>query len=388
MVDTRLALMGGSLDTATPITNASNQQYQNAMSHEQIIKQHYEALDTREKSRLSSTIAGAVQLKSFLDSDDLEGAHNFLQKRRQSLQSRIANGESIDTEETDAALDMLRRGNVDELRSNINGLMEAGKVYGILQSADLPSNIVEWQHYNAMSPEQQEQFLTMKRANPSLNLGGRQVIPSQVNPAGAPQASFEVTPKTTETPEYQRNVAKETAVGKGEGEATTAAKEMMTKMAEPIAAIEALKTSSKSAPGGVAQNIGAQLANKSGYGGEAAKAQGDFKVRRAAAENGIRAAFRVVGSGGQSDADAQPFIDMLPNAGDAEDVKIAQTDAALAAMKLKVSTLARERGLPDPFGPTNAPTTSGETPPVEGAQKAPDGNWYVKQGNQYYMVEQ
>jgi len=45
-----------------------------------------------------------------------------------------------------------------------------------------PSNIAEWQSYQRMTPEQQQQYLIMKRANPYLNLGDSFAQPDPTNP--------------------------------------------------------------------------------------------------------------------------------------------------------------------------------------------------------------
>lgn len=139
-------MAGARVDTATPIyqmqqqqnQNAQNdranqqQQNQNAMTTANLLQQHYQTLDAREKSRLSSSIVGAVQLKQFLDRGDLPGAVNFLEQRKQTLHSRIAGGENVDTQETDYALNALRSGNLQELKNGVDGLIAAGQVYGII----------------------------------------------------------------------------------------------------------------------------------------------------------------------------------------------------------------------------------------------------------------
>lgn len=120
------------LDTATPIRQANQDQQNNSINHERILQEHYQSMDAREKSRLSSVIAGAVQLKPFLDNNDIEGARNFLMRRKQMLHSRMGGGENIDTEDTDAALQMLNSGDIQGLQQGVAGLMAAGQVYGIL----------------------------------------------------------------------------------------------------------------------------------------------------------------------------------------------------------------------------------------------------------------
>lgn len=211
-----LPLMTQNLDTATPIRQATQDQQTSALNHEKILQEHYNTLDTREKSRLQSVVSGAVQLKTFLDKNDLEGAHNFLTSRRNSLQSRVGAGENVDTEDTDAALQMLRSGSVDELKNNVNALIGAGQVYGILSKDNAPSNVQEWQYYNSLPPADQERYLTMKRSNQVINLGGSQIVPSQVNPAGAPQASFNVTPKPEDMPAFQAQQEAAKMQGRGE----------------------------------------------------------------------------------------------------------------------------------------------------------------------------
>lgn len=49
-----------------------------------------------------------------------------------------------------------------------------------------PSNVREWQHFNSLSPEQQQRYLTMKRADKYLDRGDSYVMPNQVDPSGAP----------------------------------------------------------------------------------------------------------------------------------------------------------------------------------------------------------
>lgn len=214
-----IALQGRSIDTATPIRQAVQDQQSQEMNHEKILQEHYATLDAREKSRLTSTVAGAAQLKTFLDRDDLEGAHNFLLQRRQSIQGRMANGENLDTEETDAALDMLRTGKIDELKNGVHSLMAAGQVYGILHKNDQPSNIQEWQQYNAMPPEDQKRYLQMKRANQVVDQGNQHTV---IDPTGAPVTSYPTQLKPGEEPAVRQEQATATAIGTKAGERAAA----------------------------------------------------------------------------------------------------------------------------------------------------------------------
>ncbi len=57
--------------------------------------------------------------------------------------------------------------------------------------ADAPSNVREWEYYNQLTPEQQSQYLIMKRSNTPLNIGTGFVTQDPANPGtviGAPIA--------------------------------------------------------------------------------------------------------------------------------------------------------------------------------------------------------
>ena len=66
-----------------------------------------------------------------------------------------------------------------------------------------PMSIQEWDIFKKMLPDEQERYLAMKRAAPWLNLGGSQVAPSQVSPAGPPLANVTNTLKPGELPAVQ-----------------------------------------------------------------------------------------------------------------------------------------------------------------------------------------
>lgn len=373
-VQPNIALALQPVDIATPVNAAADNALKDQMGGEQILKQHFENLDSREKSRLTSVVAGAAQLQPFLQNNDIEGAKNFLMTRKAQLQARVGQGEAIDTEDTDAALQMLESGQIDTLKNNVHGLLAVGQVYGLGSSKDLPSNIQEWQQYNAMAPEDQKRYLQMKRANQTLNLGGSQMV---VGPGDAtPVANYPVTPKPDEMPDFKRSQAQASAEGTAAGEANAGASNTVTKAAGLLSSLEDLKVSSANAPSGGIANAAVGGLNKAGIGGAAASAQGDFTVKRAAAENQIRQAFRVAGSGATSDRDAIPFIQMLPEATDSNDVKVAKVDAAMQAVKNTTRALAQARGLADPFA---------EGAGGVGATKVINGVTYIQQNGKWYQ---
>lgn len=205
-IDARIPMMGNSLDTATPIYQAQHQQNENQLAAAQTLKAHYEALDQREKSRLVSTIAGAAQLKTYLDADDKEGAARFLSQRKSQLMQRMGHGENIDTQETDYAMSLLKAGKIDELKHGVTSLMAAGQVYGLFGDNNTPADIQTAEWYRTASPEQQKAFDTTKRAPTVINLGNEQ----QVLRGSQPNQSYNVGVSPNESPENKG--AQQTAV--------------------------------------------------------------------------------------------------------------------------------------------------------------------------------
>lgn len=67
--------------------------------------------------------------------------------------------------------------------------------------ADAPSSIREWNTFQQMQPDQQKQYLQMKRASQIMNLGGSQVVRDPMG--GAPTESYQVTPKPEQMPEFK-----------------------------------------------------------------------------------------------------------------------------------------------------------------------------------------
>ncbi len=53
---------------------------------------------------------------------------------------------------------------------------------------EMPSNVREWQYFNSLSPEQRQQYITMKRADKYLDIGTGFAQPNPINPAGPPTA--------------------------------------------------------------------------------------------------------------------------------------------------------------------------------------------------------
>lgn len=88
----------------------------------------------------------------------------------------------------------------------------------------------------------------------------------------------------------------------------------------------------------------------------------------------LKGLFRTAGEGTFTDKDQELLMAMVPSRTDLPEAmraKIAGIDAIVQA-KLQQSQQAAPRQ---------------DAPPVEGARKAPDGNWYVQQNGQYFKVE-
>lgn len=63
-----------------------------------------------------------------------------------------------------------------------------------------PASVREYNFFSQLSPQEQERYLGMKRAQQTLNLGGTQAV---LNPMGGIQQQYTVTPKISEMPEFQ-----------------------------------------------------------------------------------------------------------------------------------------------------------------------------------------
>ena len=63
-----------------------------------------------------------------------------------------------------------------------------------------PATVQEWEYFSKLDPQAQGRFLEMKRNPQIMNLGGSQAVRA---PGGGISENYAVTPKITETPEFQ-----------------------------------------------------------------------------------------------------------------------------------------------------------------------------------------
>lgn len=118
---------------------------------------------------------------------------------------KLANGmlaQDIENASPDAQLARdYKRAQIEKLQR------DAAKPYG----GDAPSNVREWEHYNNLSPEDQQRYLTMKRAEKWLDRGTEFVAPNPVDPTAPPR----VLEKNTDEAKYRETLAKGRAEAAG-----------------------------------------------------------------------------------------------------------------------------------------------------------------------------
>lgn len=94
---------------------------------------------------------------------------------------------------------------------------------------EAPSNIREWQAFQAMTPQQQQQYLAMKRANPFMDTGPQLVQRSQIDPTQT-LATIEKGLKPGEEPAVRAQQAVAAATGAAEGGAMVSYQDAMARM--------------------------------------------------------------------------------------------------------------------------------------------------------------
>ena len=82
--------------------------------------------------------------------------------------------------------------------------------------AEQPATVREWEYFSGLTPEQQGDYLRMKRANPYLDVGTGFVQPDPLNPG---QSAGPAIPIDNRTP------ARDKAIGEGEGKFVVEAKQ-------------------------------------------------------------------------------------------------------------------------------------------------------------------
>lgn len=102
----------------------------------QIANEKFKQLDDREQRRLKSTILSGAQLHGYLQNNDVEGAMNFLQTRKQDIETAKKIDPAIDSNETDQALEMLKTGKTDQLKNLTQQSIQLGQQLKFLETPE------------------------------------------------------------------------------------------------------------------------------------------------------------------------------------------------------------------------------------------------------------
>lgn len=196
---------------------------------------------------------------------------------------------------------------------------------GVKQN-EMPSSLQEWAAFQKMSPEQQTQYLTMKRANPAINLGGSQQIINPANPGGAPIANIPTTLKPGEEPAVRGAQSEASAVGTGAGNAQVQASNQARGAGKTLGLLDGVEDLIDKSVGSGAGAAAAAAGNFVGSSSEAADATAALKVLQG---NIMLAMPRMEGP--QSDRDTQLYRDNAAQL--AEPIPASQRKKAVAEIR-------------------------------------------------------
>lgn len=114
---------------------------------------------------------------------EMQPTRDLAQKTAEEEEKRVA--------QINATAEFLRSKGAEDLAAAVEGGMTTGadafnqwyqQANAPAGGADAPSNVQEWQYYSQLTPEQQSQYLTMKRSNSPLNIGTGFVTQDMANP--------------------------------------------------------------------------------------------------------------------------------------------------------------------------------------------------------------
>ena len=140
------------------------------------------------EERTGAMIADAMQVYTLLDADRFDDAISLIDDRVENI-SKLG-GDPSDT------LNLRQRiisGDLDGAKQDLGILLNDPRAQAYLYESQGkntdPSAVREYQYFDNLSPEAQQQYLTMKRANPAVNLGDRVEVLNPQNPGGDPIAT-------------------------------------------------------------------------------------------------------------------------------------------------------------------------------------------------------
>ena len=147
-VDTNIPLSARTVDVAGPLRNFSNDLRRNELlqikqqEHQQlqelrdmqIINERYKNLDAREQSRLDNVTLMAQELQPLLEAGETDIVMDRLERRRDNLRRQAADGFTVDTTETDRAIELLKSGELDRLNNVFKSQVSLGRALEIIEN--------------------------------------------------------------------------------------------------------------------------------------------------------------------------------------------------------------------------------------------------------------
>lgn len=134
-------------------------------------------------------IQDTLTVKNLLESNNPQDAALVIQ----GMQERFKGTDYAKGLDQDYA--NITAGNLEPVLSGINAEIQAFQEMQQITSgraaAQDPAAIREYEYLQTLTPEQRQEFMLAKRANPAINLGDRTVITDPTNPAAAPIAQFQ-----------------------------------------------------------------------------------------------------------------------------------------------------------------------------------------------------
>lgn len=141
-----------------------------------------------DEKRMRAMAQDAQQVYQLLQSNRIEDAIGLMDQRVQMI-SQLGG----DPSDTLAIRQKVVGGDLQGASQDLGMFLSAAQDNGLLgrSKENDPSSVREYEYFNSLTPEQQQQYLGMKRANPVVNLGDRTEVLSQTNPGGSPIASLQ-----------------------------------------------------------------------------------------------------------------------------------------------------------------------------------------------------
>lgn len=191
-------------------------------------------MSERDLARAKSLVTGAVQVQPLLQAGDVEGARDWALRRRQSLADA-----GIDTGDTEEFLQLLSNDPQTALQS-VNQTVQFGQQLGFLKPVEqfepvvdeqgnivgqknlvtgqvvkdpraapkpssIPSGVSEFEFWKKLPPNEQSEYLRVKRASKFLDVGSGYVTPDPAQPTQtSPVAERDLKP--AERPEHVADV--------------------------------------------------------------------------------------------------------------------------------------------------------------------------------------